>query len=422
MANIKGVIAKGFVFLQTHGFRATYRATLRRFQSPSSTSRTRSSESLPYRFTYEPLKYRYGSAEPDGSSSPWGINCVIPNFYESSGGHRTIFRLARALEEAGYEVRFYIFGETHYVSDSEATEVLRTHYFPLKATVHLGVTEMPPSEICMATSWETAYAVRDFGACRRKVYFVQDFEPFFFPESTEKVLAEATYRFGFECFCAGRWLAREMRKYGNRAESFDLAYDPAVYLPSMEPYSKNRVVFYARHQTHRRGTELGLLALALLKRRRPETEVVLFGSDELPYELPFEFRQAGILSERELAELYRGAAVGLSVSLTNYSLVPQEMLACGLPVVEMNLPSMREAYPDENPGIHLADPNPVAIADALSRVLALPDLEMRHARTAASRLVGHLSWALAESTLVDFVGGGRAHRSNQPPRSASRAG
>jgi glycosyltransferase involved in cell wall biosynthesis len=349
------------------------------------------------------VSYRYGSAASGAAPAPGRINCVIPNFYEASGGHRTIFRLTRALEGAGYEVRFHVFGETHYVSDSEATETLRAHYFPLKATVHLGVTEMPPAEVCMASSWETAYAVRDFEACRRKVYFVQDFEPSFFPESTEKALAEETYRFGFECFCAGRWLAREMRKYGNRAESFDLAYDPAVYSPGAEPYSKNRVAFYARHETHRRGTGLGLLALALLKRRRPETEVVLFGSDRLPYELPFEFRLAGIMGERELAELYRSAAVGLSVSLTNYSLVPQEMLACGLPVVEMNLPSLREAYPDGDAGLRLADPNPAAIADALSSVLALPDSEMRRARAAASRLVRPFSWALAESKLVDFI-------------------
>lgn len=404
MAKFERFITKGFRFLRTHGLGATYRAAVRRYRPPSPSKGNEAGKApLPYRFASEPVSYQHASATPGMETHPGRINCVIPNFYEASGGHRTIFRLTRALEQAGYEVRFHIFGETHYVSGSEATETLRAHYFPLKATVHLGVTEMPPAEVCMATSWETAYAVRDFAACRRKIYFVQDFEPSFFPESSAKALAEETYRFGFECICAGRWLAQVMRGYGNRAESFDLAYDPTLYSPGAEPYSKNRVVFYARHQTHRRGTELGLLALALLKRMRPETEVVLFGSDSLPYELPFDFRLAGIMGERELAELYRGAAVGLSISLTNYSLVPQEMLACGLPVVEMNLPSLREAYPDGEPGIRLAAPNPAAIADALSKVLALTDAEMRGARTAASRLVRNVSWALAESTLVDFV-------------------
>jgi hypothetical protein len=60
---------------------------------------------------------------------------------------------------------------------------MRRHYFPLKAAVHAGVTQMPPSEICVASSWETAYAVRDVEACRRKVYFVRDYEPSFYPAS-----------------------------------------------------------------------------------------------------------------------------------------------------------------------------------------------------------------------------------------------
>jgi glycosyltransferase involved in cell wall biosynthesis len=400
MSKNKPVINRGFAFLKTHGLGATYRAAVRRLGLRSSAGGQQSGGPLPYRFAYKPIRYRHSSAAPEG------INWVIPNFYGASGGHRTIFRLAGALEEAGYQLRFYIFGETHYVSDSEATESLRTHYFPLKATVHVGVEAMPPAEVCMASSWETAYAVRDFDACQRKVYFVQDYEPAFFPASTERALAENTYRFGFECICAGAWLARKMREYGSRAESFDLAYDPAVYSPGTTPYVKNRVVFYARHETRRRGTELGLLALALLKERRPDVEVVLFGSDKLPYKLPFDFTQAGVVGERELAELYRGAAVGLSISLTNYSLVPQEMLACGLPVVEMDLPSMRAAYPGGGPGIRLTPPDPARIADALSEVLALPDSEMRRARQAASTLVADLSWARAGRALVDFIESG----------------
>jgi glycosyltransferase involved in cell wall biosynthesis len=404
MSKVRRVLTRGVNFLRTHGLGATYRAALRRLRPPSPVGGAGGDKALPFSFAYESINYRYGSAAPGADAPAERINWVIPNFYGASGGHRTIFRLTRALEEAGYEVRFHVFGETHYVSDTEATEVMRTHYFPLRATVHLGVTEMPPAETCVASSWQTAYAVRDFDACRRKLYFVQDFEPSFYPAGTERVLAENTYRFGFECICAGRWLAQVMREYGNRAESFDLAYDPSIYSPGAGAYDKNRVVFYARHQTHRRGTELGLLALALLKRRRPATGVVLFGSDDLPYRPPFDYTPAGILGEAELAELYRGAAVGLSISLTNYSLIPQEMLACGLPVVEMNLPPVRAAYTDGEPGISLAAPDPGEIAEALLGVLSLSDSEMRRTREAAARLVAQLSWARAGRTLVDFVG------------------
>lgn len=408
------LISKGVRFLQTHGVGATCRAALRRFGVPLKNGGG-VERALPYSFAFEPVRYRHTSAPPAVRPGPESLNWVIPNFYGASGGHRTIFRLSQGLEEAGYEVRFYVFGETHYVSDSEATEAMRRHYFPLRATVHLGVTEMRPVDVCLASSWETAYAVRWFDACRRKIYFVQDFEPSFFPASAEMMLAEDTYRFGFECFCAGPWLAQRMREYGNRAESFDLAYDPSIYFAGPSPGAKKRVAFYARHETRRRGTELGLSALALLKRRLPDTEIVLFGSADLPYELPFEYTSAGVLSERELAELYRGATVGLSISLTNYSLVPQEMLACGLPLVEMNLPAVCAAYKDAGPaGVRLAPPTPAGIADALAEVLALPEAEMRREREGASRLVSRLRWSEAERALVEFLGKKDFHRGGAP--------
>lgn len=196
---------------------------------------------------------------------------------------------------------------------------------------------------------------------------------------------------------------------------------PNFYTQGAGDYSSNRVVFYARHETRRRGAELGLLALALLKKERPDVEVVLYGSEALPYKLPFEFTPAGIPGERELAALYRGATVGLSVSLTNYSLVPQEMLACGLPVVEMGLPPVRAAYPLESPGIRLCAPSPEGIAAALMGVLGLSPLEMRRARKAAAGLVSRLAWAEAERRLLDFVRGGEVDRRALPLRSASQA-
>lgn len=390
--------------MKSAGAMATFRALYRRIRASFPLrGKGASRKWLPYAFTYTRVNYRHTSIRAEDPSHLRRINWVIPNYYGSSGGHRTIFRLTQALERAGYEVHFYIFGETHYVSSPEATEAIRSNYFPLTARAHIGVEGMEPAAFCLASSWETAYAVRDFGACRRKIYFVQDYEPAFFPAGAERFLAEETYRFGFECICAGRWLAQKMREYGNRALSFDLAYDPTVYTPAPEPPAKRRVVFYARHNTARRGTALGLLALALLKEKHPQVEVVLFGSPDVPYTLPFDYTLAGILGERELADLYRGAAVGLSVSLTNYSLIPQEMLACGLPVVEINLPPLRAAYPADTAGLRLAEPTPQAIAHALSEILFLPEIERRRAREAAYGLVERLSWQHAERTLLDLL-------------------
>ena len=40
-------------------------------------------------------------------------------------------------------------------------------------------------------------------------------------------------------------------------------------------------------------------------------------------------------SPGQLAQAYSQGTVGLCLSLTNYSLIPQEMMACGMPCVDI---------------------------------------------------------------------------------------
>lgn len=397
------LVGRAVQFWKDHGAWATYQATVRKFRYLFSTNNKGQGESAPpYDYFFRQFQFTHGADALGSPEVQRRVNWIIPNFHRSSGGLRTIFRAALAQEQAGYEVHFYVFGETHYVSGSEAAEAIRSFY-PLKAAAHLGVEDMLPAEFCLATSWITAYPLRAFKGCRRKIYFVQDEESLFMPESSGKALAEETYRFGFDCVCAGRWLARRMREYGNRAVAFELAYDPKLYSPGPETPNQKRVVFYSRYQTPRRGAELGLLALGLLKAKHPEVEIVLYGSDDVPYTLPFDYTLVGILKPHETAELYRNATVGLSISLTNYSLVPQEMLACGLPVVEVNHPSLQAAYPASSLGIRLIPPTPERLADALSEFITMTPAERRSMREAAAQLVSHLSWENANRVLLDFM-------------------
>ena len=91
-----------------------------------------------------------------------------------------------------------------------------------------------------------------------------------------------------------------------------------------------------------------MLALAELKRRRPHLRFMLFG-DEKPTDAPFAYEHLGVATAEELSWTYSEATVGLSLSLTNYSLVPQEMLACGLPCVELGGRSLESVYGVDGP-------------------------------------------------------------------------
>ncbi len=52
----------------------------------------------------------------------------------------------------------------------------------------------------------------------------------------------------------------------------------------------------------------------------------------------------GVASPQQLALLFSQATVGLSLSMTNYSLIPQEMLACGMPCVDLQGASAESVF------------------------------------------------------------------------------
>ncbi len=126
---------------------------------------------------------------------------------------------------------------------------------------------------------------------------------------------------------------------------------------------------------------LGLLALEELRRRRPGPHpfLWLFGESR-PLDLPPTWGNVGVLPSEKLAFHYNQATVGLVLSLTNPSLVPTEMLACGLPVVDVASDAMVATFGHDGPVV-LADFDPIAIADAIERLL--DDEDERARRSAA---------------------------------------
>ena len=89
------------------------------------------------------------------------------------------------------------------------------------------------------------------------------------------------------------------------------------------------------------------------------------------------------------------------LSLTNHSLVAQEMAACGLPAVELRTPSTEAAFADSP--IELAEPTPHALADALERVLDDPAERARRAE--AARWAAPRTWDAAAAALESGLRG-----------------
>lgn len=294
---------------------------------------------------------------------------------ESSGGHQNIFRFIRYLEAAGHTATVHLYDARDSALDPERIRqqlAASPSYPEIAATFHVYRGVPADTDVIVATGWETAYPAFLDPSDARRLYFVQDFEPSFYPVGSEHTLAENTYRFGFPAITAGRWLAHKLeRDYGMRTAWYDFAADTSTYHVT-NTGRRQDVFFYARPVTTRRGFELGIMALQQLSEMRPGVTIHMAGWDVSAHDLPFPFVNHGSMKVSELNDLYNQCAVGLVLSLTNLSLLPLELLAAGV------LPVLNDAENNrmvtDNPYIRYAEPTPAALARAMNEVLDRPDL------------------------------------------------
>lgn len=330
--------------------------------------------------------------DPRAPISSRTINWVITMYGRSSGGHLNIFRFIHFLEGLGFECRIVIVGKRPAdLTVERAKADIGSWFFALRSDVFLGLENAPPASVTMATGWQTAYYVRNFQATRHKCYFVQDFEPWFYPSGSDAWFAEQTYQFGFVGITAGSWLADKLRsEYGMRTHAVGFSYDHERYRPVPRRDSKGRqVFFYARPSTPRRAFELGLLVLDEVVRRLPDVRIVFAGMALSPYAIPFDHYDAGVVDLDHLPELYSNCDVALVLSFSNLSLLPLELMACGTPVVSNRGPSTEWLLSEDN--ARLAEPTISGLAAAVCEVLEHP-AERERLRAAGLATAVKTSW------------------------------
>lgn len=260
------------------------------------------------------------------------LNWVIPEPGIGSGGHINIFRFVTGIQKLGIHNRIYLMYPGQFTSDQSCEEFLEKYYGIdcNDIEVHVHLSDMKFAHGIVATSWQTAYAVRRFNNVISKMYFVQDFEPLFFPVGSNYTFAENTYKFGFRGITAGDWLKDKLRdEYGMKTDSFLFSYDSDLYKPATKRDDKKRVFFYARPYTARRAFEFGILALTEVAKKVPNLEIVLAGEDVSKYKIDFNYINSGIVPLNQLADLYSQCDICLVLSNTNLSLLPLEVMASG---------------------------------------------------------------------------------------------
>ncbi len=314
---------------------------------------------------------------------------------KESGGHQNMFRFIKFAEDAGHRCRIYLYDSRRSdlsLADIRAMLASTDAYPALSASIEQydptrGVSS--EANVLFATGWETAYPAYLDGSPARRLYFVQDFEPSFYPVGSESVLAENTYRFGFHGITAGGWLSNMLsHTYGMKTDHYDFSADVSRYFVENEG-PRNEVFFYARPVTARRAFELGILALEHFAAMKPGVTINLAGWDTSALNVPFPHRNHASLELSELNPLYNRCAAGLVLSLTNMSLLPLELLASGVTPVVNDAPNNRMVA--DNDRIVWTQTSPLAIARALASAYDAGTGGAAAAANAAS--VGHGDWS-----------------------------
>lgn len=327
---------------------------------------------------------------PQATKPPFTVNWVIsPPGKGEGGGHQNIFRFIAYLVNKGHKCNIYLYSGKHFQDAKEAHNVFKESYPGVEVTFQWLKGPMKEADAVFATGWETAYPVFcDLGSAR-KFYFVQDFEPYFYPVGSEYILAENTYRFNFYGITAGGWLAHKLNnEYGMDTDNYDFGADTDLYRFE-NTNERKEVFFYARPVTTRRGFELGIMALEIFHKQKPQYTITLAGWDVSEYKISFPYKNLKTMELAELSDVYNQCAAALVISLTNMSLMPLELLAAGTIPIVTDGPNNKEV--SSNPFIKFAHASPDALAKALIETVERADLPSYAEKGAKS--VAKLDWS-----------------------------
>lgn len=293
------------------------------------------------------------------------IAWFVPGLPKGSGGHNTIIQNANRLVNHGYSCDLYI-DEIEHKKPIELYKNVCDWYGEFRGDVYNEFELVKDYDMVVATQWATAAPVFRT-KCNKKMYFIQDYEPWFYSMGEYHLEALQSYKYGFKNVSIGQWLPQKLKnEFDIKTAPFSFGADLDVYKRLKGTKKENAVCFIYQPDKPRRCSSWGITALKILQEKRPDVKIYLYGSEKLEV-MNENVEHLGILSTKQCNELYNRCKVGLCISSSNPSRIPFEMMAAGLPVVDLYLENNLYDFPED--GCLLAEPDPRAIAAALIKIL-----------------------------------------------------
>lgn len=216
--------------------------------------------------------------------------------------------------------------------------------------------EVDKNDIFLATAWWTAYIIRPVikwqaaayaQECKDLLYFIQDYEPIFYPFGSRYVLSESTYR--FDVPVTAIFNSTELKEYMiNRGYKFSAVYsfDPILndrlkkhLLEDKELPRKKRIIVYGRPGVPRNAFEIICAALiTAFKDREDANEWEFVSMGEQHYDViikdDVKLKSVGKLSLDGYARMMEESYMGISLMISPHpSYPPLEMSSFGVKTI-----------------------------------------------------------------------------------------
>lgn len=295
------------------------------------------------------------------------LNLLLPsiNARHYFGGIHTAVQLYRALEK--------YFPATRIVLVDKAPDTAALERFGDHALVDCSVDSSESHQIVpfndrygrtlpvgagdrwLSTAWWTTYSAQrlvawqqqQFGRSGRLINLIQDFEPCFYPWSSQSALALGTYCPDQDVAVFNTRLLADYFEMQGLAYQRRFVFEPTLndglrqalaYVRASPQPRQRRMVVYARPSTPRNAFELLCEALRAWGWSDPASaqwEVVAAGELTADIDLgPFTLRALGKLDLPAYAQLLATSAIGVSLMVSPHpSYPPMEMAAFGMSVV-----------------------------------------------------------------------------------------
>ncbi len=224
------------------------------------------------------------------------LNLLIPNFgkeYVFAGISAAIKFMLKFAEITGWDSRVIIVGGERYNEKTATTIDGYIHNGEKNGIFFLGEDLKIPvgsKDIFIATSWVTAYSIQKTISWQEKIYggerndliyLIQDFEPGFYPWSSEYVLAEETYH-AYADHTVAIFNSRELHTYfKNLGYSFKIEKDfrpvlntglKDILISKKEVVKERKILIYGRPGSDRNAFDIVRQALRIWDRHYADSK------------------------------------------------------------------------------------------------------------------------------------------------------